>query len=132
MFDHDEWMKRGAERQDFLEELKSVVSYKDDTCPKFDYELAQIIFHVLAMASGYESVPFPKMGTEIQRDAQMLFTGEILPRITKFSRSNEEQYLLMVKLYEWLAELITGQFISAFNLWESRTFQTEGKKPKGG
>ncbi len=115
-------MEREAERQKLLNELKSNIAKKESTSPVVGYELARIIFHELAAASNLEVPSLPEPKTEVQREAQAL-SQEVLKRIQGFCNTKEEQYFLLVQLFEWLSGLVTGQFKMAFSAWESAHFK---------
>lgn len=125
MFDHDAWMKRGAERQELSRKLQSIVEKKEIDCPMLDYELSAIIFQYLAEASNLETTAFAEPGTAVRTMAEDLFEKEILPAIQKFTNAKEEQFMILIKLREWVDGLLTGQFVCAFNLWESTTFNKQ-------
>jgi len=123
MFNHDAWMKRGAERQKIVEELKSVIGKEEINSPELAYELAVAILGHLAVAGGMEISTFTKPGTKARQTALAILEQGIVPVIKKFSDVDTEQYMVMIKLHEWLAGLITGQFVSALGIWESVTFK---------
>lgn len=123
MFDHDMWMRRGAERQKIVEELKSVIGKEEIDSPELAYELAVVILGLLAVAGDMEISPFTEPGTKSRQAALALLKQKIVPTVEKFSNANEERYKIMTELHEWLSGLIIGQFVSAFGMWESATFR---------
>ncbi|MBM3272051.1 hypothetical protein FJY94_02075 [Candidatus Kaiserbacteria bacterium] len=94
----DEWMKLGALRQEFLEELKRyIIDEEEETHRRMELQapLAMVLLAHLAQAEGVQ-MPLPK-GLR----AETFFKDKILPEIRAFAKSDEEVTALVAEILEW-------------------------------
>ena len=120
MFDHDTWMRHGADRQELIAKLKRIIIDKEENMPLLGCDLVPVILHQLVTMSKQRVSPLPRSKIRSQREAKILFRRTLLPQIKAFAPDKEEQVFIMTKLAEEALASVTGQACAAFSMWESR------------
>ena len=96
------WMKRDAERQGFLDEMKrAVMGEEAKAYRRMPSQLDMCRAILEYFAEGAPSVPF------VETSARQFFRTQVLPAIEEFARTPEEALALVADLFLWLCQSIT-------------------------
>ncbi len=111
------WMRRGSERQEFIERLKMlIIDDEEESHNRLSVQIPLLILLVQHLAVTEKAdlldiVPVPK------RTRDLFFTL-ILPELTSFARTPEEAAALLAELFLWEANSIANAFKSPLQTQE--------------
>ena len=104
---NDQLMRNGAERQDFLDELKrQIMDEEEQTHRRVSFQVPLTIDLLLCLAHA-DGVRIQIAGESAPGD---FLRERIMPQITAFAKSVQDQRVLIADLFLWEANSLTNRY----------------------
>ncbi len=103
----DAWMKRGAERQEFLESLKrQIIDEEEESHQRLTVQIPLAIA-VMELLGASSPAPITVVAKE---KVWHLLSKKVWPQIKSFARTPEEEKALLAELLLWEANSLANYF----------------------
>lgn len=111
---HDDTMRRGAERQEFLERLRHDII--DEATPRDLDHCLPLITLILKRFEKEETIPV--LPSSIER-FEWYFETQLMPAIDAFAKTPEERRKMLADLLLYLATSVGRRYQTAFSVQET-------------